>query len=112
SARIEFQDERLPLRVRLQAFNPMIPLNADDSGLPVALFRWELENAGAETVEATVAFSLFNAAGYDGQASLNNRRNVLFGANRNEFAAEGGLRGIRMATGKYAPDHPQFGSLA
>src|SRR5207244_201828 len=43
-ARIEFSDPRLPLRASLEAFNPFIPLDAEASGLPVALFFWTLEN--------------------------------------------------------------------
>jgi uncharacterized protein (DUF608 family) len=111
-AEIEFHDETLPLQVSLEAWNPFIPLNADDSGLPVAVFRWTLTNPGPAAVEAVVAFSLYNAAGYDGQAALGNRRHPLFGANRNEFVENGAGRGLRLTTTKYAPDHPQFGSLA
>jgi non-lysosomal glucosylceramidase len=112
SAQVRFQDARLPVEVTLGAFNPMIPLDADDSGLPVAVFRWTLRNGSNESVDAAVAFSLFNAAGYDGQSVLTNRRHPLFGNNLNEFVVVDGARGIRMTTGRYAADHPQFGSLA
>ncbi len=33
-ARIEFADAQLPISVALEAFNPLIPLDADESGLP------------------------------------------------------------------------------
>jgi uncharacterized protein (DUF608 family) len=109
---IDFEDDALPLGVRLEAFNPFIPGDADASGQPAALFRWTLENRGTTPVDATVAFSLLNAAGYDGRADLTNRHSSLFGQNRNEWVDEGRLRGLRMSTAKYEPDHPQFGTMA
>jgi len=39
-AKVEFEDETFPLEVSLEAFTPFLPLNADDSGLPAALFRY------------------------------------------------------------------------
>jgi non-lysosomal glucosylceramidase len=109
---IEFEDEALPLTASLEAFNPFLPGDADASGQPVAIFRWTLKNPGPAPVDATVAFSLLNAAGYDGRENLGNRHHSLFGQNRNEWVDADGLRGLRMTTGKYAPDHPQFGSMA
>lgn len=111
-ARIDFQDDALPVRLSLSAWNPMVPLDEDASGIPVALFDWEVRNEGERVVDVTLAFSLFNACGCDGQTLLTNRRHPLFGQNLNEWLEEDGLRGIRMTSGKYAPDHPQFGSMA
>jgi uncharacterized protein (DUF608 family) len=38
-ARVDFQDTVLPVKVSLEAFTPFFPLDADDSGLPVAILR-------------------------------------------------------------------------
>ncbi len=115
-ARVAFRDERLPVTVSLEAFNPFIPLNDRDSGLPVALFLWTLENQREVPVEATLAASLLNAAGYDGQAALQNRRHPLFGQNLNEWVAQpvgpATLMGLRMTTRKYEATDARFGSLA
>ncbi len=112
-ARIAFLDPHLPLRVELQAFNPMAPLDADLSGLPVAIFTWRLRNPGARPVRATVAFSLCNAVGYDGQATFGNRpTGPFFGGNVNRWLDEAGARGLFM-TGEKAPaDAPGAGSMA
>lgn len=96
-AHIAFTDRRLPLQVELEAFNPFIPLNADDSGLPVAIFFWRLHNPGSAPVEATVACSLLNAVGYDGASPLDRgRRSPLFGGNLNLWAQAPRLSGINM----------------
>jgi non-lysosomal glucosylceramidase len=109
---IDFEDDALPLAVRLEAYSPFIPGDADSSGQPVAIFRWSLENHGPAPVDTTVAFSLLNAGGYDGRDWLGNRHRGLFGRNLNEWVESGALRGLRMTTQKYEPQHPQFGSMA
>ncbi|MGB9612443.1 MAG: GH116 family glycosyl-hydrolase, partial [Bryobacteraceae bacterium] len=38
-ARIDFQDSRLPVRLALEAFTPIFPLDPEESGLPAALLR-------------------------------------------------------------------------
>lgn len=111
-ARIDFDDPALPVTVALDAWNPMVPLDVEASALPVAHFRWTLTNPGVAPVAVSVAFSVLNAAGYDGHANLGNRRSGLFGKNRNAWRDEGGARGLFLTTEKYAPDHPQFGSMA
>lgn len=109
---IEFRDSALPVQLSLRAWNPFIPLNADASGMPVAIFDWEVRNPSDRPVDVTLAFSLLNAVGYDGQASLSNRRHELFGGNLNEWVDEGSVRGLRMCTTRLAPEDPRFGSLA
>jgi len=64
-ARIAFHDPELPVSVSLEAFTPIIPLNADDSGLPVAVLRYRITNTSKEPAKASVAFSIENPAGVD-----------------------------------------------
>jgi non-lysosomal glucosylceramidase len=111
-AHIEFEDEALPLQIGLEAFNPFVPGNAEDSGIPVAIFLWTLTNGQAHAVQATVAFSLMNAIGYDGQAPLFSRRGHLYGQNLNQVVSEGSLRGLRMSSAKYSARDVRFGTMA
>jgi uncharacterized protein (DUF608 family) len=62
-ARLNVADSALPVRVRLEAYNPMVPLDVDASSLPTALFRVTLTNTSAAPVEAVVAGTLRNAYG-------------------------------------------------
>ena len=39
-AQLCLSDPDVPVALRLEAFNPLIPGRADDSGLPIAVFRW------------------------------------------------------------------------
>ena len=42
-AELEFDGGRFPGRARMRAFNPLVPLQADDSGLPAAFFEIEID---------------------------------------------------------------------
>ena len=66
-ARIEFQDKKLPLSVDLDAFNPLVPLDVEASGLPIAVLRYHLRNEGTAPVKVGVAFSLENPVGEQGR---------------------------------------------
>ena len=100
-ARVELSDPRVRLQATLETFNPFIPGNDIDSGLPVAVFYWRLRNQGRSRVEATVLASLENGASW---------RET--GRTRNRFIAEDELRGIFMTSEKLPPEHPNHGTVA
>jgi len=111
-ANIEFLDAKLPVEVSLEAFNPMIPLETADSSLPVAVLTYSVKNRAASAVNAALAFSIMNPVGYDGVSRLDSRHGDLFGANRNEFRADGGQCGLYLSSTKYPEDSPRYGSMA
>lgn len=59
-ATLEFADEKFPGRVRMTAFNPLIPTNEDDSSLPAAFFEFELTNTQERELTYTVGFTMNN----------------------------------------------------
>ncbi|MCL4505298.1 MAG: non-lysosomal glucosylceramidase [Chloroflexi bacterium] len=59
-------DPGVPLDVRLQAFNPLVPADADRSGIPVAIVRFVLTNKTSSVVTASVCANLENFIGSDG----------------------------------------------
>ncbi len=63
---IRLRDDSLPIEAALEAFNPFIPLNTDDSSLPVAFLRYRIRNRGERTLSVSIAGSLYNASGFDG----------------------------------------------
>ncbi len=58
---VTYRDDACPVEVSLEAFSPFIPLNADDSGLPVTILRYTVKNTSSAPVEATLAGWLQNA---------------------------------------------------
>jgi uncharacterized protein (DUF608 family) len=115
-ARITFEDPAVPVAVALEAFNPFIPLNVDDSSLPVGIFHYHLKSMSARPVDVSLAFSLLNPVGYDGQANLDGTGHEGFGKNvtafRQERMGDLNVSGLDMTSAKYGADDIRFGSMA
>ncbi|MHB9031844.1 MAG: GH116 family glycosyl-hydrolase, partial [Anaerolineae bacterium] len=102
---VALSDPDIPLQVRLQAFNPFIPADAERSGLPIAFLRYQLTNPGTKPVQASIAFSLRNFIG--------NSSGVTAGhGNRNEYRDTGSLRGIYLQADDLDSNDEFWGSLA
>lgn len=87
---VVLSDPGVPVSVRLQAFNPLVPADADRSGIPVAVLRYVLTNNSAEPVTATVCGSIRNFIGTDGSGGQ-------IAGNVNTFREEDGIAGVFFA---------------
>ncbi|HEY1341111.1 MAG TPA: GH116 family glycosyl-hydrolase, partial [Bryobacteraceae bacterium] len=98
-ARIDFRDARLPVHVALEAFSPFIPLDAEDSGLPLAFLRYRVSNNGKEAAQVSIAWSIENPCGAtDGRT--------------NEVHTGGGLHGLVMNNPALDAKDPLHGEFA
>jgi len=115
-AQVRFADPDIPVDVRLEAFNPMVPGDADASGFPVAVFRYVLHNKTDEPVTASVCGTLPNFIGIDGWKQARDWKGDLHPvgakANRNQFKRGTHGRGIFMHSEGVDPRSPQWGTLA
>lgn len=104
-ASVRLADPDVPLEARLEAFNPLIPADAEASGIPVAILRCVVRNRGTAPVSASLCLSLPNFVGRDGTEGECR-------GNRNTFRDQSGVRGLFLdSTG--VPRHaPQWGTLA
>lgn len=59
-ARVRFSHPAFPASVTLEAFNPLIPTNEDDSSIPAAFFEISLKNRANRKLTFTVALSCNN----------------------------------------------------
>ncbi|HFE53258.1 MAG TPA: hypothetical protein ENK07_07430, partial [Bacteroidetes bacterium] len=105
---IDFEDDELPLQVSLEAWNPFVPLDPVDSGIPVAILTWRLRNPGPEPARFALASTLFNPIGSDGYDFGSSR----FGENLNEFVDEEAFRGLRLSSRRIKPEDPTYGTMA
>jgi len=108
-AYMAFEDKEMPVEVSFEAFNPFIPLQADDSSIPAAVFRFLVYNPGKRPVKIALAASLMNAAGYEGIGPF--LRDGV-GQTVNRTMEEGDARGILMTTAGVGPEDWRYGSMA
>jgi len=95
-AKIEFTDPEFPGKVTLTAFNPLIPLCADDSSIPAAFFEVEYENTGDSEVEFGSIFSLGNP----------------FASGKNILSANGDITTVSLVNAEADKDAAEYGELA
>lgn len=100
-ARLELEDEDVPIQASLETFNPFIPGNVKDSALPVGVFYWTLRNTSRRETDVSVQMSLLNICGDD-----------LWGKNQNTYVEADGVRGLRMSTARHPEDHFKFSTMA
>lgn len=61
---LQYEFAGVPLDIRLDAYSPFIPHNHDDSGLPLAYFRFTIRNRSRKTLRLGLAAALRNLCGY------------------------------------------------
>jgi uncharacterized protein (DUF608 family) len=113
---VSLSDPDVPVDVRVEAFNPLIPGDAEASGVPVAVLRYVLQNKTDKSVAASVCGSMPNFIGMNGSGSTKDWKGdlVIVGgkANSNEFRKGRNVRGIFMHSEGVVPRAPQWGTMA
>jgi uncharacterized protein (DUF608 family) len=97
-ARIAFADPQLPVQIRLEAFNPLVPLDVDASGWPVAILRYTIRNGNNAPARVGIAWSVENPVGKEGRQAA--------------FRQIPGLSGLYMDNPFLAASDPFKGSFA
>ena len=113
---VHLSDPDVPVDVTLQAFNPLIPADADNSGIPMAVLRYRLRNRSRQRVKASVCGTLQNLAGtrsaaVGGNGAWSNPREVG-GTRINRFKKKGGLRGITFGVKDLPLESRHWGTMA
>lgn len=103
--RVLLGDPDVPLDISIEAFNPLIPADAESSGIPIAVLRFVATNHGAQPVDAAICGSLQNFIGTDGLHGTPSR-------NRNTFQRGDGVQGLAFATDGVEREAEQWGSMA
>jgi len=101
-------DADVPLKVRIQAFNPLIPADLEASSIPVAVIRFALTNRTGKRVAASVCASLANFIGRnepraDADVNTNRFRRPRRGAP---------VQGLFMESTGLRADAEQWGTMA
>ncbi|MGC3947024.1 MAG: GH116 family glycosyl-hydrolase [Chryseolinea sp.] len=114
---VNLEDDELPVSVKLKAFNPLIPGDADASGVPVAVIRYQVQNITSNPVTIAIAGTLNNFIGMDAsryEVSDFNKATYYNGArkNRNEFRKTASLAGLYMTSDSVDKSLDSWGTIA
>lgn len=96
-ATVRFRDVHFPGEVSLEAFNPFIPGNSDDSSIPAAFFQFSIQNPTERALKYTIGFSVTNPFPKSG---------------RHAYVSRGGVSAITMDSGVQDPDGVDYGQAA
>jgi non-lysosomal glucosylceramidase len=102
---VHLHDPSVPLRARLEAFNPFVPADVESSSWPLAVVRCVLSNPGPIAVRASVCLSVPNFVGHDGSEGE-------CAGNRNRRRSTKNVQGILMDSTGVDDTASQWGSLA
>jgi uncharacterized protein (DUF608 family) len=73
----KISDPSLPLQVSLSVWNPFIPLDDKNSGIPCAILEYTLHNSSAQTVEYEFSYHLSHLAAGCGEEQSSSRNAVI-----------------------------------
>jgi len=113
---VSLSDSDLPLKVRIRAFNPLIPGDPEDSGLPVALLAFDVVNQTDGAMEVAICGTLPNFIGMDGweleRDWKGDQHPVGTKGNRNQYRETDGIRGIFFSSDEVDPLSSAWGTMA
>ena len=107
TAILELSDPDIPIRAKLTAWNPFIPLNVKDSALPVAVFEWTFTNPTNAQVEISLAASMSNPL-----IKIDEEGRRTGRGSTNAYQKTDGLQGTFMLHPEADPKSPNAGTLS
>ena len=113
---VNLSDSIMPVSVKMIGYNPLIPGNSDDSGIPIAIIKYEVENVSDHTIEVSISGNMRNFIGKDGSEHTNNWKGdyVPVGAkeNKNQYRSTDQFSGIHMYSDGVDKDSPAWGTMS
>ncbi len=102
---VELFDPDVPVKVRLDAFNPLIPGDADLSGIPVAILRYHVTNLSTVRSAVSICGVLPNFIGHDGACGSPR-------GNGNRYRSGDGFHGIFLSSAGVERRASQWGTMS
>ena len=107
----DFADDALPVRVSLETFNPLIPLDTRSSAIPCAITTVTVRNAGTRPVRVDVLATQLNAVGFTGKGAIQGTAHPAFGKNTNRIVRTPKATILHLAADQ-PKDAPGYGDMA
>ncbi|XP_062522420.1 non-lysosomal glucosylceramidase-like [Corticium candelabrum] len=95
---IDYTSGEVPVQIHTEAFNPCIPLDSKNSGIPVIVFNFTVTNTNSSTAKVSLLGSLQNFVGWDGATDIQNEVMYTgYGGNTNSLLNQNGMTAIDMS---------------
>jgi non-lysosomal glucosylceramidase len=107
----EFEDAGVPVRVSLETFNPLVPLDVQNSAIPCAIFNVSASNPTDRPVEVSFLAAQQNAVGYLADRPIQGRAYPGYGGNKNRILRDGKATVLHLTSDK-PKDAPGAGDMA
>ena len=117
-AKVSLSDPKMPIEVELNAFNPLIPTDADSSSLPIAVLEYSVKNLSKNSLDISIAGNLQNFIGEDGSSPIIPsayhpfREGFQEFKNFNTFMTSKKLSGILFDSHGVPKDSERYGTMA
>jgi len=113
---VNLSDKIMPVDVKLIGYNPLIPADADASGIPMAILTYEVTNTSKEELEVSVSGNIRNFIGKDGSKHKSDWKGdfIPIGAknNKNLYRSSKKLKGIYMYSEGVDKNDAAWGTFA
>ncbi|MCW8132260.1 MAG: hypothetical protein KIS92_18070 [Planctomycetota bacterium] len=98
---IDFKDRELPVKASLEAYTPFVPLNADESSYPVAVFHWTFRNPSKKAVQVSLLSTMQNPIGRQDIGVKSEIKSLL-----NQYRKGEGVHGLWFTAPELKADDP------
>jgi len=102
---VNLSTPQIPLKVKIKAFNPLIPGDVDNSSIPLAVIDFEVTNTSGEEIKFSVCGTMQNFIGEDGAEGKSKE-------NLNTFKSNDGFSGIHFTSKGVDEKSDQWGEMA
>ncbi|MGM9802860.1 MAG: GH116 family glycosyl-hydrolase [Muribaculaceae bacterium] len=113
---VSLSDKQLPVKVKVKGFNPLIPGDANASGLPIAVLSYEVTNTTNQPLEVAVCGSMRNFVGKDGSKFRTDWKGDYIPTgtsnNKNQYRESNRIKGIYMYSDGVDKNDPAWGTIA
>lgn len=94
-----FHDDSLHIDVKMEVFNPLIPMDLKNSAIPCSIYKINVKNTSNYSTSISLLGSQQNAVGFDGYGIIdgdNNRSNSGYGSNVNTIDSDVSSTSLNM----------------
>ncbi len=109
---VDLFDDELPVEVTMESFNPFIPLNADDSGIPVGIIRYRVTNTSSRPLNVSIAGSMANFSVLKNYDRHTWNYYQVTDQPVNEFIQGEHIKGLFYRPEKLSPNDMYYGTMA